>query len=76
MIYKNGTSQIEDKLSIDFVPEYQDSLYDSEEELLDKFSENFNFHSASYNDDFNNIIYSNVCEYVDFDSKEDCETFN
>ena len=58
------------------MPAYQERLYDEEEQLLDKFSQNYDYHSASYNEDFNNIIYSNVCQYVTYDSVSDCESFN
>lgn len=58
------------------MPVYHESIYDEEEQLLDKFSANYDFHSTSYNDLFNNIIYSNVCEYAQYDSQADCEEFN
>ena len=76
MIYANGTSLIEGEISLTYVPAYQERLYDEEEQLLDKFSQNYDYHSASYNEDFNNIIYSNVCQYVTYDSVSDCESFN
>jgi hypothetical protein len=59
-----------------YVPAYHESVYDEEEALLDKFSANYDFHSLDYNDLFNNIVYSNVCQYVKFDSQAACEEFN
>lgn len=44
--------------------------------MLDKFSQNYDSHSSSYNELFNNIIYNNVCQHVTFDSVEVCESFN
>jgi hypothetical protein len=58
------------------VPVYHESIYDEEEALLDKFSQNYDFHSTEYNDLFNNIVYSNVCQYVTYDSRAACEDFN
>lgn len=43
---------------------------------MDKFSQNYDFHSSEYNDLFNNIVYSNVCQYVTYDSRAACEDFN
>ena len=62
--------------AIEFVPDYHEQLYDQEEELLDRFSQNFDFHTDSYNQDFNNIIYYNVCQYIDYGDTEACESFN
>ena len=76
LIYSNGTQLIEGTPSLTYVNTYQEQLYDEEEQLLDKFSQNYDFHSAAYNDDFNNIIYSDVCQYVTYDSTPACETFN
>jgi hypothetical protein len=81
MIYFNGTALIEDQPSETYVPQYHEALYDEEEQLLDKFSQNYDYHSAGYNDDFNNLVYSNVCQYVsDFSSvpaiQAECESFN
>lgn len=61
MIYSNGTALIEGQSSEIYVPEYHELLYDEEEQLLDKFSANYDYHSTGYNDDFNNLVYSNVC---------------
>lgn len=61
LIYSNGTALIEGERSQTYVPVYHESIYDEEEALLDKFSQNYDFHSAEYNDLFNNIVYSNVC---------------
>jgi len=47
-----------------FVPQQQEMLYDQEEELLDKFSQNYDYHSASYNSLFNSVIYSDICKNV------------
>lgn len=58
------------------MPAYHEQLYDEEEQLLDRFSQNYDYHSPSYNEDFNNIIYSNVCQYVPYDSVTQCEAFN
>lgn len=55
---------------------YHESVYDEEEALLDKFSANYDYHSAEYNELFNNIVYSNVCQYVSYDSRAVCEDFN
>lgn len=44
--------------------------------MLNQFSANYNYHSTQYNTDFNNIIYSNVCQYVKYDSQDTCEAFN
>lgn len=81
MIYSNGSALIEGQRSETYVPTYQELLYDDEEQLLDKFSQNYNYHSTEYNDQFNYIIYSDVCSYVsDFTATSDihntCETFN
>ncbi len=76
LIYKDGSSTIYGEPSIDYVPSYHENLYDEEEQLLDKFSKNFDYHSSSYNADFNNIIYSNVCQYVNYNNTEECEEFN
>jgi len=76
LIYKNGTSKIYGETSLEFVPNYHEDLYDQEEELLDKFSQNFDYHSDSYNTDFNNIIYSNVCKHVGYEDTNACEEFN
>lgn len=76
MIYSNGTALIEGQTSDGYVPKYHESVYDEEEALLDKFSANYDYHSSDYNDLFNNIVYSNVCQYVTFDSKTACEDFN
>ena len=70
LIYSNGSALIEGIQSLKYVPDYHELLYDEEEQLLDIFSQNYDSHSDSYNEDFNNIIYSNVCQYIDFDSKE------
>lgn len=61
LIYSNGTALIEGEPSLTYVPDYHERLYDEEELLLDRFSANYDYHSSDYNDDFNNIIYSNVC---------------
>eukprot|EP00831_Metopus_contortus_P034892 TRINITY_DN2778_c0_g1_i1.p1 TRINITY_DN2778_c0_g1~~TRINITY_DN2778_c0_g1_i1.p1 ORF type:complete len:220 (+),score=40.85 TRINITY_DN2778_c0_g1_i1:170-829(+) len=52
--------------------------YDGEEELLDMFTDNHDYHSDNYNDNFNKIIYSNVCEYIPefVSTKSTCEAFN
>ena len=52
--------------------------YSQEEQLLDIFSLNYDSHTSSYNDDFNNIIYSDVCKYGPFDVNEQsvCEGFD
>mmetsp|Transcript_9977 Transcript_9977/g.9905 ORF Transcript_9977/g.9905 Transcript_9977/m.9905 type:complete len:229 (+) Transcript_9977:1883-2569(+) len=76
LIYLNGTSQIEEENSVSYVANYQESLYDEEEKLLDQFSQNYNYHSEQYKEDFNNIIYSNVCTYVNYTSEEICTDFN
>ena len=76
LIYSNGTALIEGEPSLTYVPTYQERLYDEEEQLLDKFSQNYDFHSSAYNEDFNDIIYSNVCQYVSYDSITKCENFN
>ena len=81
MIYFNGTALIEDELSETYVPKYHELLYDEEEQLLDKFSQNCDYHSAGYNDDFYNLVYSNVCQYVpefaaDPKVQAECESFN
>ena len=81
MIYSNGTALIEDTPAETYVPSYQESLYDEEEQLLDKFSQNYDYHSSGYNDDFNNLVYSNLCQYVDTFAKDPaieatCESFN
>lgn len=56
-------------------------LYDQEEQLLDSFSQNYDYHSQEYNDNFNNLIYSNLCQYLpEFSSDKaqqtECESFN
>ena len=81
MIYSNGSALIEGVRSEKYVPEYHELLYDEEENLLDTFSANYDYHSTSYNADFTNVVYSNVCEYVpDFATdpkvKAECEAFN
>ena len=81
MIYSNGSALIEGNRSELYVPAYHELLYDEEENLLDTFSANFDYHTTSYNDDFTNVVYSNVCEHVtDFSTdpkiKADCEAFN
>lgn len=76
MIYSNGTSNILDTPSLTYVPSYIDSVYDEEEELLDTFSANYDYHSSTYNDLFNSIIYSDLCQYVQYESTPDCEAFN
>ena len=76
LIYSNGTALIEGNFSETYVPIYHESIYNEEEALLDKFSQNYDFHSAEYNDLFNNIVYSNVCQYVNYDSRSTCEEFN
>jgi hypothetical protein len=76
LIYSNGTAQIEGNKSESYVPLYHESVYDDEENLLDKFSSNYDFHSAEYNELFNNIIYSNVCQHVSYDSLTTCEEYN
>jgi hypothetical protein len=63
------------------VPAYHELLYDEEEALLDTFSANYDYHTTNYNNDFTNIVYSNVCEHVtEFSSdpkvKAECEAFN
>ncbi len=42
------------------------------------FSSNHDYHSSQYNTDFNNIVFSNVCEYVaEFVADlTNCESFN
>ena len=52
---------IEGELSETYVPNYLESVYDEEEQLLDEFSANYDFHSLDYNNLFNNIVYSDVC---------------
>lgn len=47
-----------------FIQEQQELLYDQEEELLDKFSENWAGHSPSYKSLFNSVIYSDICKNV------------
>ena len=59
-----------------YVPTYQEQLYDEEEQLLDMFSQNYDYHTASYNEDFNNIIYADVCQFVEYDNFTACEAFN
>ena len=76
MVYSNGTALIEGERSETYVPTYHESIYDEEEALLDKFSANYDYHSLEYNDLFNNIVYSNVCEFVTYDSRSVCEDFN
>ena len=81
MIYSNGSALIEGNRSESYVPAYHELLYDEEENLLDTFSANYDYHTSSYNDDFTNIVYSDVCEYVpDFSTdpkvKAECEVFN
>jgi len=81
MIYSNGSALIEGNKSEIYVPAYHELLYDEEENLLDTFSANYDYHTTSYNDDFTNIVYSNVCEHVtDFSTdpkiKAECESFN
>jgi hypothetical protein len=76
LIYSNGTALIEGEFAETYVPVYHESIYDEEEALLDKFSQNYDFHSSEYNDLFNNIVYSNVCQYVAYESKAACEEFN
>jgi len=42
------------------------------------FSKNYDYHSGEYNTEFNSIVFSNVCEYID-EFKLDiagCEAFN
>jgi hypothetical protein len=81
MIYSNGTALMEGTPSETYVPNYHEYLYDEEEELLDIFSANYDYHTASYNEDFTNVVYSNVCEHVSEFSgeamtKAECEAFN
>ena len=42
------------------------------------FSKNYDFHSEQYNNDFNSIVFSNVCQYLaQFrDNLAECEQFN
>ena len=81
MIYSNGTALIAGESSETYVPTYHELLYDEEEKLLDRFSANFDYHSDAYNTDFTNVVYSNVCEFIDDFSKNqatrtECESFN
>lgn len=45
IIYKNGKSKIEGKDIIDYAKTYQKELYSQEEQLLDKFSNNYDYHN-------------------------------
>ena len=42
------------------------------------FSSNYDYHTSSYNTDFNSIIFNNVCGYLpEFIAMRDtCEAFN
>jgi hypothetical protein len=56
---------------------YHESVYDEEEALLDKFSQNYDYHSSEYNELFNAVVYSNLCDYVPaLRSVAECEEFN
>jgi hypothetical protein len=76
MIYSNGTALIEGNRSETYVPIYHETIYDEEEDTIDKFSANYDYHSTDYNNLFNNIFYSNVCQYVQYDSQSTCESYN
>ena len=64
MIYSNGTSIITGEKAETYVPSVIPQLYDQEEQLLDSFSQNYDYHSPEYNDNFNNLVYSNLCQYL------------
>lgn len=67
---------IEGQISETYVPSYDESVYDEEEQLLDMFSGNYDYHSVAYNDLFNNIVYADMCQQVDYSSFTLCEEFN
>lgn len=62
LIYSNGTALISGQIAEEYVPSYLETVYDEEEALLDMFSSNFNYHSHTYNNMFNGIVYSNLCD--------------
>ena len=53
-------------------------MISDEQQLLEIFSSNYNYHTETYNTDFNNLIYGNMCEYLSFanSTAEECAAFN
>ena len=63
------------------MPELENQLYPYEENLLDSFSQNFDYHSSTYNDIFNTLVYTDICQGVPFivnnqTAANICENFN
>lgn len=65
LFYTNGTSQILSKNVREVLAEYNKQLIDDEQKLLELFSANLDFHTSSYNSEFNQLIYSSICDKLD-----------
>ena len=79
--YSNGTSIILGNPVENQIDSMHVSMQDREEELLDLFAKNYDFHSAGYNENFNNLVYASICDNLPELSqnetlRNDCQYFN
>ena len=51
--------------SINFLNFYLKEQYRLDEDLLNMFEKNYDYHSDSYNKDFQNIVHESICEHVE-----------
>ena len=61
MLYSNGTSSVNGNLTETYVTQSQIDLFSDEENLLNIFASNFNFHTTTYNNLFNTLYYTDMC---------------
>jgi hypothetical protein len=57
LFYSNNTAQFEFQEVESLLDTLYQQQYEDEQNLLKTFTSNYYFHSSSYNNDFNNLIY-------------------
>ena len=63
-LYKDYNITIKNRDPIEYIDFLLNDVYKHQANLLDAFLENYDYHSSSYNEKFNAIIFSNVCSYI------------
>ena len=65
IIATNGTAQVFNQRSSDFIMSYVDSFNQDLEKFLKVHSDNVENHDENYNTFFNGLIYKSVCNSID-----------
>lgn len=65
IIATNGTAQVFNQKSADFIVNYVDTFNQDLETFLKVHSDNVEKHDQSYNTFFDNLIYKSVCHSID-----------